>query len=193
VGILIGDVADKGVPSAIFMARAHALITAEAVHGSSPDQILQRVRQHLKQLEQSERFATVIFGILEPETGEFEFARAGHELPLLVTLNGQVCLLTRGLGQAISMLESPRLDENKVTIPPGGTLLLFSDGMTDGRNPKGEPFGRERLGEGLAKLSGLAAQAVCDRLVRCLQEFQSAAPQDEDITLFAIHSAVSRS
>lgn len=91
------------------------------------------------------------------------------------------------------MLESPHLDENKVTISPGGTLLLFSDGMTDSRNPKGEPFGRERLGEGLAKLSGLAAQAVCDRLVRCLQEFQSAAPQDDDITLFAIHSAVSRS
>jgi len=62
------------------------------------------------------------------------------------------------------MLESPRLDENKVTIPPGGTLLLFSDGMVDGRNPKGEPFGRERSGKGLAKFSGLAAQAVCDRL-----------------------------
>ena len=78
MGILIGDVADKGVPLAIFMARAHALITAEAVHSGSPDQILQRVHQHLIQLEQSELFVTVIFGILEPETGEFEFARAGH-------------------------------------------------------------------------------------------------------------------
>jgi serine phosphatase RsbU (regulator of sigma subunit) len=87
------------------------------------------------------------------------------------------------------MLDAPRLDENRIVIPPGGMLLLFSDGLTDGRNQKGEPFGRERLEAALAKLAGLDAQEACDRLLRLLRKFQSTALQDDDMTILAAHSS----
>ncbi len=90
IGAVIGDVTDKGVPSAIFMARTHALIMSEASHGGTPAQILRRVNHHLIQLAQSDLFVTVLFGILDCGSGKFDFARAGHEHPLLLTVNGKM-------------------------------------------------------------------------------------------------------
>jgi sigma-B regulation protein RsbU (phosphoserine phosphatase) len=186
VGILIGDVADKGIPSAIFMARAHALVMAEAAHGGSPADILLRANHHLIQLEQANLFVTVLFGILDIRTCEFDFARAGHELPLLVSVEGSVKNLQQGIGQPIGMLDSPLMDENKLTIPAGGTLLLFTDGVTDCSDPKGEQFGRDRLNHFLAGLAGRNAQATCDLLLQTLKDFQSNSSQADDITLVAL-------
>ena len=189
VGFLIGDVADKGVPSAIFMARAHALIMAEASHSSHPGTVLKRTNRHLIQLGQADIFVTVLFGILDCSTGGFEYARAGHEVPLLVQSEGEVVELAHATGQALGMLEDPRLDEGRVGIPPDGTLFLFTDGIPDCSNPGGELFGRQRLHRTLARLAGLGAQRTCDGLLKTLKRFQSDAPQFDDITLVAIHAA----
>jgi len=75
-GILIGDVADKGVPSAIFMARAHALIIAEADSVTSPGDVLRMANRHITRLEKSTQFVTALYGVLDTETGEFSYARA---------------------------------------------------------------------------------------------------------------------
>lgn len=82
IGVLIGDVADKGVPSAIFMARAHALIIAEADRATSPGEVLRMANKHLIRLEKSTQFVTALYGVLDTNTGEFSYARAGHESPL---------------------------------------------------------------------------------------------------------------
>ena len=188
IGFLIGDVADKGVPSAIFMARAHALIMAEASHSTSPGKVLQRANGHLIALAQSDLFVTVSFGILDRHSGIFEYARAGHEIPLLLSADGQVSVLPHTTGQALGMLERVRLDRHKIAIPPGGTLLFFTDGVTDSANPKGEQFGHARLHRTLAGLAGRRAQETCDRLWKTLRRFQSNAPQFDDVTLVALHS-----
>jgi serine phosphatase RsbU (regulator of sigma subunit) len=189
VALLIGDVADKGVPSAIFMARAHALIAAEARHGGSPGAILQRVNHHLIQLAQSDLFVTVLFGVLDCRTGNFDFARAGHELPLLVTAERTLELPPHKPGQAIGLLDEPVFDEGRILIPPGGTLLYFTDGLSDGRDPAGEPFGRERIQQVLSACPVCSAQDVCDRLAGALRAHQAGAAQDDDITLVAVHAA----
>jgi phosphoserine phosphatase RsbU/P len=188
VGFLIGDVADKGVPSAIFMARAHALIMSEASHSSSPATVLKRANHHLIRLAQADLFVTVLFGILDCRSGEFEYARAGHEIPLIVTARGKVDAPPHTLGQALGMLDEPVLDEGEVVVPAGGTLLFFTDGITDCSNPKGEPFGRHRLTKTLARLAGRHSQETCGRLLKTLRHFQSGAAQFDDITLLAIHS-----
>jgi|SRR5271157_2294571 len=189
LGFLIGDVADKGVPSAIFMARAHALIMAEASHGGSPAEILRRANQHLINLEQADLFVTVIFGILDLASREFHYARAGHEVPLLVNAAGEVSPLAHATGQAIGVLEDPLLDENRLVIPTGGILLLFTDGVTDSVNSQGETFGHERLAAALASLTGLGGQAICAWLFETLQQYQSGAAQFDDITLVALHAS----
>jgi serine phosphatase RsbU (regulator of sigma subunit) len=187
IGAVIGDVTDKGVPSAIFMARTHALIMSEASHGGKAGEILRRTNHHLMHLEQSDLFVTVLFGLLDCTSGKFDFARAGHEYPLLLTENGKILTSPHAVGQPVGILDDFLLDENSVTLPPGGTLLLFTDGVTDGRNPGGKVFGYKRLQNALVKLKGKSGQQVCETILQSLRKFQSDATQEDDITLLGIH------
>jgi len=188
VGVLIGDVADKGVPSALFMARTHALITSEALRGGAPGAVLRHVNQYLTRLEQTDLFVTVLYGILDRRTGVFTFARAGHEIPLLANASGKVTELPHDRGMPIGVFPEFDLDEQFVTLVRGDTLLLYTDGMCDCRNPQGERFGQDRLCEVLRDLAGAEAQAACNALVKTLLTYRSGADQDDDVTLVAIHA-----
>lgn len=187
-GVLIGDVADKGVPSAIFMARAHALIIAEADNFISPGDVLRRVNKHITRLEKSTQFVTALYGVLDINTGEFEYARAGHEPPLLLNPDGEVHRLPHKPGMALGLWEDIMLDEYNVHLPRDSMLVMFTDGMTDCRNPKGEPYGLERIKRTLSGLAVGTAQAACDQLFDSLMYYQSGAKQDDDVTLLAIHA-----
>jgi sigma-B regulation protein RsbU (phosphoserine phosphatase) len=186
IAVLIGDVADKGVPSAIFMARVHALIMAEADAFPTPEGVLRKVNAHVTRLEKSTQFVTALYGILDCATGDFEYARAGHEPPLLLTPEG-VRRLPHGPGMALGLWEDMTLDVGRVHLAPGSSLLLYTDGMTDCRDPQGEAFGLERIQDAFLTLRGLPAQEVCDRLLTTLLDYQQGANQDDDVTLVAIH------
>jgi sigma-B regulation protein RsbU (phosphoserine phosphatase) len=187
-GIVIGDVADKGVPSAIFMARAHALLTAESLRGGTPGEVLRSVNHYLTRLDQGDLFVTVTYGIFDSRSGLFAYARAGHELPVLLVGPGQATdLPSKEKSLPIGLFAKIPLDEQSVLIPAGGTLLLFTDGMSDCRNPQGEEFGRERIISGLAALHGWKAQAACDILIQSLLDFRQDAAQDDDVTLVILH------
>lgn len=188
IGVLIGDVADKGVPSAIFMARVHALIIAETDKNLTPGEVLRMVNSHITRFEKSTQFVTALFGILDVGTGEFRYARAGHEPPLLLDANGEVHRLPYQPGMALGLWEKIVLDEHSLTLPSGSCLLMFTDGMTDCRNPKGEPFGLERIKHTLAHLKENTAQKGCDQLLETLITYQGGAKQDDDVTLVAIHA-----
>jgi serine phosphatase RsbU (regulator of sigma subunit) len=188
IGVLIGDVADKGVPSAIFMARAHALIIAEADMVTPPGEVLRMANEHITRFEKSTQFVTALFGILDSTTGEFKYARAGHEPPLLLDEKGAVHRLPHQPGMALGLWENIVLDENSLFLPKGSCLLMFTDGMTDCRNPKGEPFGLERIKTTLMGLTGDSAQKGCDQLLDTLMQYQNGSKQDDDVTLVAIHA-----
>lgn len=187
IGVLIGDVADKGVPSAIFMARAHALIIAEADSETSPGEVLRRVNRHITRLEKSTQFVTALYGVLNTSTREFSYARAGHEPPLILTSHGEVHRLPHKPGMALGLWENIALDEYSVHLPKDSLLVMFTDGLTDCRNPQGEPFGLERIKSTMAGLRILDAQSGCDFLFDTLMSYQSRAKQDDDVTLVAIH------
>lgn len=188
LGVLIGDVADKGVPSAIFMARAHALIIAEADSSMRPGDVLRMANTHITRLEKSTQFVTALYGVLDTTTGEFSYARAGHEPPLLLTANGEVHRLPHKPGMALGLWEDIALDEYSLTLPKDSLLVMFTDGMTDCRNPKGEPFGLERIKTTVAGLKSFSAQASCDELLSRLINYQNGSKQDDDVTLVAIHA-----
>jgi serine phosphatase RsbU (regulator of sigma subunit) len=188
VAVLIGDVADKGVPSAIFMARAHALIAAEAEAYENPGDVMRKANAHITRLEKATQFVTVLYGILNVESGEFIYARAGHEPALLLLPDGSVGRLPYETGMAIGLWENIALDEQTIKLPPGSTLFLYTDGMTDCRSPEGEPFGLERIKQTLSGYLDLSAQEVCDRMLQTLKDFQQGAMQDDDVTLVAVHA-----
>ncbi len=188
IGVLIGDVSDKGVPAALFMARTHALIMAEADRGLNPAEVMTTTNRHLTRLQKSTQFVTVLYGILDIDSGVFIFARAGHEPPLLLNLDGSVIRLPHGPGMSLGLWEPITIDEQEVRLPRGSTLLLYTDGMTDCRNPNGEAFSLERIQSQLGTTSGMSAQWVCDQMLNTLKDYQNGAKQDDDVTLVAIHS-----
>jgi phosphoserine phosphatase RsbU/P len=185
VGVLIGDVADKGVPSALFMARAHAFIMAEADIGATPGEVLRLTNSHITRLQKATQFVTVLYGILNLQTREFSFARAGHEPPLVVHKDGTVERIPHSPGMALGLWANVTLDERSIQLLPGDTLFLYTDGITDCRNPKGEPFGLERVKEALSSFSNRNAQQMCDNLLESLQGYQNGCKQDDDVTLVA--------
>lgn len=187
-GVVIGDVADKGIPAALFMARAHALIMAEADGSMSPGDVLQFANGHITHLQKSAQFVTALYGTVNCETCEFTYARAGHEPPLMLRPDGSVERVPYGPGMSLGLWEEITLDLQVIPLKRGSTLVMFTDGMTDCRDPDGIPFGLTRIKDTLAGLAGLPAQIVCDRLLETLQAYQGGANQDDDVTLAAIHS-----
>ena len=187
IAVVIGDVADKGVPSAIFMARSHALIMAESDSHSDPGEVMRVVNRHITRLEKSTQFVTVLYGVLDLTTWDFAYARAGHEPPLLLSTSGEVTRIAHAPGMAIGLWEDITLDEKVVHLDPGSTMFLFTDGMTDCRDPLGEAFGLERIKQHLVKMVGHTGQKICDQMLSTLRAHQRGAAQDDDVTLVAIH------
>lgn len=186
LGVVIGDVADKGIPSAIFMARTHALIMAEATHGGTPGEILRRANDHLMQMQQSSLFVTVLFGIVDLQSNLFSYARAGHELPFLVPATGDVMSLPMAPGQPLGLFDDFQLDEGDVTLPKGSTLLFYSDGVTDCCNKKGIEFNHQRITDFLDEQRRQAGQVICTLLAESLKGYQDGAAQYDDITILAV-------
>lgn len=188
VGIIIGDVADKGVPSAIFMSQTHALLYAMATLEAPPDRVLQRVNQLLLKIGESSLFVTVLYGVLDKHTNIFSYARAGHELPIIVTADGKAETAPYDQGQLMGVLDDPILDEQEISFPPGGMMFLYTDGVTDARHVNGDSFGMERLINEVGDYHDGTAQEQCDRLWQRLSTFQSENAQEDDVTLVVIKS-----
>lgn len=189
VAITIGDVTDKGVPAAIFMAQVHALLRAEANKGASPRRALSNANRHLLDMNARGLFATVLYGILDGNSGEFSYARAGHDLPLMINLNGAAVLAPINPGQPLGIFPKPELDEQVLNIPEGRMLLLYTDGVTDERDPQGNLFGGERLKQAASQISCENAQQACDALWEIMLEYQNGTPQDDDITMIAVRAS----
>jgi serine phosphatase RsbU (regulator of sigma subunit) len=188
LGVAIGDVSGKGVPAALFMAMARSLLRAEARSSLSPTEVLQRVNSHLRDLNEGEMFVTVLYGVLDRMSQSFEYARAGHEIPLLCDPQGRLPTLPRGKGQVLGVIDSPGLDRQKIRFTTGCALLLYSDGVTDAADMQNERFGIRRVQEALSASGQAAAQSVCDHLFRRVSEHQAGGPQFDDITMVVIRA-----
>ena len=131
-------------------------------------------------------FVTVIYGILDPASGRLDYARAAHEFPLLAEPGGGSRRCAGGRGQPLGILDEPELDVQATLLAPGGTLLFYSDGASDALNPAGAMFDTERVLRLLSASAGLGAQPLCDSILQSVLDYQSSAPQHDDITLVAV-------
>jgi phosphoserine phosphatase RsbU/P len=191
IGVMIGDVCDKGVPAALFMALTRSLVRAEIDHAPTPGDLLRRVNKLLLDMNDAGMFVTMLYGELNSSTGQFAYARAGHETPFLVGGDGRLLPSQPATGLPLGIFENPKVDEQTLMLPPGTTLILHTDGATDMANPAGEDFGHERLWASVqTSLSGndLSAQEVCNGTWRALRDYQGSAPQADDVTLVVIRA-----
>jgi sigma-B regulation protein RsbU (phosphoserine phosphatase) len=186
LGIAIGDVSGHGVPAALFMALTYSLLRGEARRASTPGETLRNINCHLLDMNEASMFVTLLYGILDLTTHEFTFARAGHDLPLVIDADGQVFPQTYALGQALGLFESPPLDEQSVIIPPGGLLLLYTDGVIEAEDPNREPFGLERLEDILRSCRGNSSQSICEALLNIVRSHIGTPSPQDDITLIVV-------
>lgn len=183
-GIVVGDVADKGVPAALVMATTHSVLRAKAPGLASPSEVLEHANDLLIGEMPAYMFVTCLYAVLEPATGRLRFANAGHNLPYLHSETGGVSDL-RATGMPLGLLPGMRYEEREVTLRPGDRLLLHSDGLAEAHAPDRQMFGFPRL----ANLCGEpgSGHALIDRLLAELAAFTGPGwEQEDDITLVTL-------
>lgn len=187
LGVAVGDVSGKGMPAAIFMAMTRSLMRAEAGRTRSPLEALRGVNKQLLEMNEASMFVSVIYGILDRKMRQFHYARAGHELPLLCNASG-VVPPPSSLGQPLAVLADPEIDDRVLEMIPGDTLILFTDGLIDAMNEKGERLGTEGLYRCLSASFDISAQQLCNRLIDLIMAHQQGVSQFDDATIVAARS-----
>jgi serine phosphatase RsbU (regulator of sigma subunit) len=186
VAVAVGDVSDKGVPAALYMALTRSLLRAEALRMNTPAETLRQVNTLLQSMSTSGQFVTVLYGVLDTRSGRFGYARAGHELPILLRHDGSLVPIASATGQVLGVLDEVRVDELTLDLRPGDRLLLFSDGAIDAVDPGNQRMGRERLIREMQNCPGCTAQAACDSILSAILAYQDSAPQFDDVTLLIV-------
>ncbi|MHB8460838.1 MAG: ATP-binding SpoIIE family protein phosphatase [Candidatus Limnocylindrales bacterium] len=183
IGIVVGDVTDKGVPAALIMARTQSVLRGEAPRSLSPAQVLERANEILLPEMPARMFVTCLYMILEPETGRVVFANAGHNLPYVRTADGVIEL--RATGMPLGLLPGMDYPEHEAVLAPGESVLLYSDGLVEAHDRTGEMFGFPRLRELMA--TELPGSELLDHLLDELHGFVGRGwDQEDDITLVAL-------
>ena len=188
LGIAVGDVSDKGLAAALFMAMVRSLLRAEAHPDQSPKEVLARVNQHLLDMNDKDMFVTLVYGILNRHSQEFLYARAGHEAPILRDGFGAITHLPWSHGRALGIFDDLALEERRIALPKGSMMLLYSDGISDATNAKGERFGTERLSRILMNAKNKSAHTICNYLLDTVREYQGNSPQNDDMAAVVVQA-----
>ncbi len=183
VGFVIGDVTDKGVPAALVMAATRSVLRASAQRLVDPGEVLERVNEHLCPDMPEKMFVTCLYGVLDPASGHFRFANAGHDLPYVKTAEGSVELRARGM--PLGLMPGMPYEEKEMVLQPGDSLLLHSDGVVEAHDPQRVMFGFPRLKEAVAQYPG--GGELIDRVLADLQAHTGPdAEQEDDITMVTL-------
>ncbi|CAD0306177.1 SpoIIE family protein phosphatase [Xanthomonas hortorum] len=181
---VVGDVSDKGVPAALFMARAVSVLEIAARRHTRPDAILIAASTRLAENNEPCMFATVLCGVINVVSGEYWLASAGHEPPLLIDLDGTVRPLPLETGAPLGIEPQLAYPVLQGRMSAGQTLLGYTDGVTEAMDEHGASYGLERLLAALHPRRSAAAQ--CKAVIDDIAGFTGQADAYDDITLLAI-------
>jgi len=184
----IGDVSDKGVPAALFMAVTKTLMKGIAMQGGlDPAAVLEHVNLELCKENDSMMFVTVFCAVLNFRTGELVFSNAGHNPPLLRRAGGQPGELPLPKGIILGTFEEARYTTATLSLHAGDTLVLYTDGVTEAMNTRNELYSMERLRETVTGISEQVPQAIVDSIFQSVGAYAADAPQSDDITVLVLH------
>jgi phosphoserine phosphatase RsbU/P len=182
----VGDVSDKGVPAALFMAVTKTLMKGIAEQGLTPADVLDRVNAELCQGNDAAMFVTVACGMLDITTGELVYSNAGHNPPVLLRAGGAPEMLPVPPGLVLGVMEEATYATRTIRLTPGDRLLLYTDGVTEAMDAGQRLFSDERL---LGEMAGLAAaepRRMVERIMAAVHAHAGGTPQSDDITLLAL-------
>ena len=186
IGIVIADVAGKGVPAALFMAVARTLIRATAQQGmEGPGACLELVNNLLVDTSREEVFVTVFYGEYDRRTGVLNYANGGHNPPIIVSAEGTEALPLTG-GLVLAMFSGLKYREAAAKVPSGGKLVLFTDGVSEAQDLDGAEFGEERIHASLERTRTRGPADTIEATLREVEAFAGEAEQADDITMVVL-------
>ncbi|MEM7330615.1 MAG: SpoIIE family protein phosphatase [Chloroflexota bacterium] len=187
VGVLIADVADKGIHAALFMAVVRTLFVIESKRSLSPAEVALRVHHALFGVTTTDSFVTVFYGVVHRPTGRLSYVRASHDRPILAKRDGTLTELP-GNGRFLGMLEDLQLEEYEIMLESGDRLIMYSDGVTDAENENKQNYGIERLKKTIAFKSNATADEVVKLIRQDVRHWMGSAAPIDDFTLLVMEA-----
>ncbi len=188
LGILIGDVVDKGVSAALYMALSWTLIRTFAIqYPNQPELVLGAVNRRIIEDTDATRFVTAFYGVIDPRDGTMVYCNAGHPPPILIRAGETESLL--GLartGIPLGIDADQAWEQGVAQLACGDVVVSHTDGITDAQNADGDFFDQERLDEILRKVQGLSAEEIKELVLDRVAAFKGDADQYDDMALLVV-------
>jgi serine phosphatase RsbU (regulator of sigma subunit) len=189
-GLVIADVADKGVPAALFMAVTRTLTRAASLGGHrAPGEVLVRTNEMILSDARSDLFVTMVFADLSP-VGRVVYANAGHNPPLVVRAATSEVQYLKAHGMALGVLPEVTLHDQPIKLENGDVLVLYTDGVTDALDSRGQEFGLKRLEQAIVTHLHHSADGIVTAIQNAVNEFVGDEPPFDDLTLIVAKRSV---
>jgi sigma-B regulation protein RsbU (phosphoserine phosphatase) len=172
--------------AAMFMAVTRTMVRATALRDLPAHICVRHVNRVLHPESLRHMFVTLVYGILDTRTGAIEYCNAGNNPPYVIRRSGAVTTLERTGGIGLCLLGDFDYQGGCMTLEPGDSLLLYTDGVTEAIDPRREQFSEERLADHLRGLNGHTPVAMVESVLDAVQAFSEGIPQPDDITLLAL-------
>jgi len=183
LGLLVGDATGHGMPAALLMATTRGMLRAGAQTSDSPSEVLERVNNSLCPDIPPNMFVTCLTAFLDSTSGQLQYANAGHDLPYLRHADGVSEL--RATGMPLGIMPNMRYEQKEITLKPGESVLLYSDGLVEAHDSQHEMFGIPRMERLIGRHPGGAT--LMDFLLAEMERFTGEDwEQEDDITLLTL-------
>lgn len=189
LGLLIADVAGKGVPAALFMALSRIVVRVNALWHRDPARAIFDANNIITEDAKSGMFVTLFFGILREEDRTLTYVNAGHNPPLVFRSRSETIEELPLTGIVLGAFENQEYFSRSLSVGPDDVVVMYTDGVTEAINAREELFGVERLNAIIRKNARLPAQEILNRILAGIHEFTGDMPQFDDITLLVIKGA----
>lgn len=185
LAICLGDVSGKGLPASLLMANLQATLRGQTFRDCSPSDCLIRSNKLLFRSTSSDKFVTVVYGLLDTSQHTFRYSNAGHDNPFLISADKSIMRLRAG-GIVLGIMDGFSFEEETFEIKPGDFIVIYSDGITEAMNTKEDMFGEDRLAAILTEHSYNSAQQIIDAVLDAVRKFAGNAPQSDDMTIVVV-------
>jgi phosphoserine phosphatase RsbU/P len=185
LGLVVADVSGKGVAAALIMATFRAALRVEARRAAGIAELVEQVNSLLLDSIDPSRYVTAVYGILDPDSGDFDYVNCGHNPPLLLRAGDGHARLDRG-GPALGMPVSGGREPGRVRLAPGDMLAVYTDGVVEPFAPSGDEFGEARLEALLRRDAALPSSAIVESVYRETLAFAGRASHEDDFTLLLV-------
>lgn len=180
-GVVIADVADKGVPAALFMALCRTLLRSIAIAHDDPAEVMAQLNQLILADTRADLFVSLFYGIWQPELGRVDFANGGHNPPMVVDPDGSLRSVERH-GMVLGVSPKATYRTHQIALPPQAMFVLYTDGVTEAMNRQGEYFGIDHLGQLIAGTGDRSAQEVAEMISEAVLSFCASPEPPDDLT-----------